>query len=240
MKKILNLDGGGVRVYLFLLILNYIEKKTNKKIVDCFDYFYSVSSGAIVLAGLLTNYSIDDMILLVKNTRSNNLHNMIDIFFNKMKLNDIKKPLGILTYDINTMKYITFHSYDNTNYNLSDVLKATTSLAPYYKEYNIDNYKLIDGYSYDIDLNIFASNDIVNYFGNDNYYQLYIGRIITNNMYDIIYKIYKTHNKIHMIEIDNNIVANDTNSFDTMDKIFDNWLNNNIEYIDKICLDLIK
>ena len=239
MKKILNLDGGGVRVYLFLLILNYIEKKTNMKIVDCFDYFYSVSAGAIVLAGLLTNYSIDDMILLVKNTNSDNLHHIIDIFFNKMKLNDIKKPFGILTYDINTMKYITFHSYDNTNYNLCDVLKATTALAPYYKEYNIDNYSLIDGYSYEIDLNVFSSNDIVKYFVNDDYFQLYIGRIISNNMYDMIYKIYKT-GIVHMIEIDNNISVNDINSFDTMDSIFNKWVNNNKEYLDNICNKLLK
>ena len=30
MKKLLNIDGGGVRVYFSLLILNYIEMKTNK------------------------------------------------------------------------------------------------------------------------------------------------------------------------------------------------------------------
>ena len=39
MKKLLNIDGGGVRVYLSLVILDYIEIKTGKKIVDIFDYF---------------------------------------------------------------------------------------------------------------------------------------------------------------------------------------------------------
>ena len=39
MKKLLNIDGGGVRVYMSLLLLDYIETRTNKKIVDLFDYF---------------------------------------------------------------------------------------------------------------------------------------------------------------------------------------------------------
>jgi patatin-like phospholipase/acyl hydrolase len=62
MKKLLNIDGGGVRVYFPLLILNYIEKKTNKKIIDLFDFYSGVSASSIILAGLLTNYSVEEII----------------------------------------------------------------------------------------------------------------------------------------------------------------------------------
>jgi len=44
MKRLLNIDGGGVRVYFPLLILDYIEQKTGKNILDLFDYYAGVSA----------------------------------------------------------------------------------------------------------------------------------------------------------------------------------------------------
>ena len=58
MKRLLNIDGGGVRVYFPLLILDYIEQKTGKNILDLFDYYAGVSASSIILSGLLTKYSV--------------------------------------------------------------------------------------------------------------------------------------------------------------------------------------
>ena len=44
MKRLLNIDGGGVRVYFPLLILDYIEQRTGKKILDLFDFCLKISS----------------------------------------------------------------------------------------------------------------------------------------------------------------------------------------------------
>jgi patatin-like phospholipase/acyl hydrolase len=251
MKKLLNIDGGGVRVYLYILVLNYIEKKTNKKIVDIFDYFYGVSASAIVLAALLTKYTVSDLIMLFKskgssifqnnsNTSSDALNDNLKDIFNNMKISDIKKPLGILTYDIYTMKPVAFYSYSNNNYNLWEILRASSSDTRYFKPYTIDSYKLIDGSNYSNDVTIIAQNDMIKYFGDMNeYLQLSIGN--SSDIFEIIYRIpNKLIKKFYRVEIDSNIMINDIDSFDTMDKIFEEWLYNNKEYIDNICYNLKK
>ena len=66
MKRLLNIDGGGVRVYFPLLILDYIEQKTGKNILDLFDYYSGVSASSIVLSGLLTKYSVKELLKIFK------------------------------------------------------------------------------------------------------------------------------------------------------------------------------
>ena len=250
MKKLLNIDGGGVIVYLYLLILNYIENKTNKKILDIFDYFYGVSASAIVLAGLLTHYNVTDLIILFKtngsvifqnNNNSDALNSMLQNTFTNMKISDIKKPLGILSYDTYTMKPISFYSYSNNNYKLWEILRGSSADTRYFKPYIINEYtknctfsmyRLIDGSNYSNDVTAIAQNDMIKYFEDtDDYLQLSIGNI--SNILDNIYKIpNKLIKEFYRVEIHSNIMINDINSFNTMDKIFDNWLNNNQEYID--------
>ena len=53
MKNILSVDGGGIRSYIPLRMLNYIENKTQIPIADLFDYFSGVSAGAIITSWLL-------------------------------------------------------------------------------------------------------------------------------------------------------------------------------------------
>ena len=141
-KKILNIDGGGVKVYLSLLLLDYIEKKTNKKIIDIFDFYSGVSASSIVLGGLLIDYSVSDMIDMFKNISTNifsipyyykiysgfglfnstypdyNINNQLEQLCNNKKLCDASKPLSILTYDMNSLKPINFCSYKDNGNNL--------------------------------------------------------------------------------------------------------------------------
>jgi patatin-like phospholipase/acyl hydrolase len=138
MKRLLNIDGGGIRIYFSLLILKYIEEKTNKKIIDIFDYFAGVSASSIVLAGLLTRYSVDDMITTFKDIAKKIFYRSYyysitsgfgmfdskypDYYINEefkkvfedMKLSDVKKPFSILAYDLETNKPVSFHSYMST------------------------------------------------------------------------------------------------------------------------------
>jgi patatin-like phospholipase/acyl hydrolase len=53
MKNILSLDGGGVRTYFPLRILNEIENRTDKSISDLFDYMTGVSAGSLITSLLL-------------------------------------------------------------------------------------------------------------------------------------------------------------------------------------------
>lgn len=52
MKKILSIDGGGIRGIIPALVLAEIEKRTQKPISQCFDLFAGTSTGAILSLGL--------------------------------------------------------------------------------------------------------------------------------------------------------------------------------------------
>jgi patatin-like phospholipase/acyl hydrolase len=72
MKNILSLDGGGVRTYFPLRILNEIENRTNMSISDLFDYMTGVSAGSLITS-----------LLLIKDTNSAQKYttsHIIDIF----------------------------------------------------------------------------------------------------------------------------------------------------------------
>jgi patatin-like phospholipase/acyl hydrolase len=49
MKNILSIDGGGIKSYIPLRMLNYIENKTQIPIAELFDYFSGVSAGAFIM-----------------------------------------------------------------------------------------------------------------------------------------------------------------------------------------------
>ena len=52
MKKILSIDGGGIRGIIPALVLAEIEKRTDKPISACFDLFAGTSTGGILSLGL--------------------------------------------------------------------------------------------------------------------------------------------------------------------------------------------
>jgi len=68
MKKILSIDGGGIRGIIPSIILNEIEKKTGKKVSEIFDLITGTSTGGILALGLCKpdsegkpQYSAEDM-----------------------------------------------------------------------------------------------------------------------------------------------------------------------------------
>ena len=209
MKRLLNIDGGGVRIYLSLLILKYIEEKTNRKIIDIFDYFAGVSASSIVLAGLLTRYSVDDMISTFKDIAKKIFYKSYyysltsgfgmfnskypDYYINEefkkvfedMKLSDVKKPLSILTYDMETNKPVSFHSHTsstgtsstpNNNYKLWELVRSSTAAPTYFPPYILDKYTLIDGGVVTNNLSEYIFINALEHFGKDEeFYQLSIG-----------------------------------------------------------------
>jgi patatin-like phospholipase/acyl hydrolase len=212
MKRLLNIDGGGVKVYLPLLILNFIEEKTGKKILDLFDYYAGVSSGSIVLSGLLTKYSVKEIIDLLKNISKNifyrsyyyyiisgfgllqskysdyNINSEFEKYFKDFKLSDVKKPLSILSYDLVSSQPICWNSHQpknfiksynkpsNTDYNLWEIVRGSTSAPTYFSPYKLDSYLLIDG---SIVVNNLSESIFINaltYYGKqENFFQLSIG-----------------------------------------------------------------
>ena len=61
-RKMLALDGGGIRGVLTLSILKRIEEVTGTPLYEYFDYIGGTSTGAIIAAGLSCGMSVDDLI----------------------------------------------------------------------------------------------------------------------------------------------------------------------------------
>jgi len=69
MKKVLSIDGGGIRGLIPALVLEYIENKTQKSISESFDMIAGTSTGGILALGLSRNdgkgkakYSATDLV----------------------------------------------------------------------------------------------------------------------------------------------------------------------------------
>lgn len=316
MKKLLNIDGGGVRVYLPLLILNYIEKKTNKRILDLFDYFSGVSASSIILSCLLFEHSVESIIKIFKDiapkifyksyyyslsstfgmTNSKYpdyyINQELEKIFGTKKISELSKPFTILSYDLNKTKPIQFHSHkkhhhsehvmdlsesnqyvhlETKDFDLWKIIRASTAAPTYFPPMQIDNLLLVDGGVVVNNLSELIFINALEHWGtNEEYYQLSLGTGFFNSKHerkpsgliswstkilDVLFaassayetlatkKLSKIQNlkQFHRInlELEKDIGLDDYNTFDLMDKIFESWLANNKELLDKICDELL-
>ena len=67
-RKMLALDGGGIRGVLTLSILKALETQLKQPLWQYFDYIAGTSTGAIIAAGLARGMSVDELIAFYKNT----------------------------------------------------------------------------------------------------------------------------------------------------------------------------
>jgi uncharacterized protein len=67
-RKMLALDGGGIRGVLTLSILKAIETQLKQPLWQYFDYIAGTSTGAIIAAGLARGMSVDELIAFYKST----------------------------------------------------------------------------------------------------------------------------------------------------------------------------
>ena len=61
-RKMLALDGGGIRGVLTLGILRAIEKTVGTRLCDYFDYIAGTSTGAVIATGLARGMLVDEVI----------------------------------------------------------------------------------------------------------------------------------------------------------------------------------
>jgi uncharacterized protein len=67
-RKLLALDGGGIRGVLTLAVLGAIETRVGKPLCEYFDYIAGTSTGAIIAAGLAKGMSVDELISFYRST----------------------------------------------------------------------------------------------------------------------------------------------------------------------------
>ena len=130
MKNILSIDGGGIRSYIPLRMLNYIENKTQIPISELFDYFSGVSAGAIVISWVLIKnenglqkYSTNEILDMFENlctqifpsSYTNKFKTGFGLFGSKYDCINISKSLDYICGNIkpiDLIKPFTIVSYD--------------------------------------------------------------------------------------------------------------------------------
>jgi len=140
MKRILTIDGGGIRGIIPGVILAYIESKLpSHKLSDYFDMIAGTSTGGILTCCYLypgNKYSAQDAVdmyisrgqeifdsslwykiksaggLNLAKYQATNIEKIFNEYFGELKLSDFTKPCAITTYDITRRKIKIFNSID--------------------------------------------------------------------------------------------------------------------------------
>jgi patatin-like phospholipase/acyl hydrolase len=182
MKKILSIDGGGMRGLISVLVLKEIEKKTNKNIGDMFDLITGTSTGGMITLGLtVTNngkvqyncdnikkmYIDDGTTIFQKNPFSlfgllrpkyskKGLKDISEKYFNHKLLKNTSTRVMINTFDIKKMQPVLFRSYKHKfkNIPMKTILRATTAAPTFFEPVKYNNKVLIDG-------GVFANNPLL-------------------------------------------------------------------------------
>lgn len=99
-RKMLALDGGGIRGVLTLSFLKRIEQIVGKPLHEYFDYIAGTSTGAIIAAGLACGHSVDKLIDFYKSfgpamfQRSRYLERLRSLYQNGALEKELKETFG--------------------------------------------------------------------------------------------------------------------------------------------------
>lgn len=168
MKKILAIDGGGIKGIYAASLLAQIEEYSGKRICDYFDMLAGTSTGAIIVAALSLGIPAKDILELYlskgadifpksrwkifngKYDRKQLEKELMNIFGNRI-MKDARTKLLIPTYNLVTDSVQIFktpHAADLVNdYNkkIYDVLLATTAAPVYFSPYKMNGGVYMDG-----------------------------------------------------------------------------------------------
>lgn len=186
MRNILSIDGGGVKTYMPLRLLNEIEKRTKMPISQLFDYFAGVSAGALICSLLLIKneegiqkYSTDDII--------NIFVSQCKIIFSYTYLGWIRTGFGLFDSTYSSANIEKSLSEYFNNINLCNLLKPVSIITydlisnkPIF--FNIEKYPNLQ-----IKDCLLATTSAPTYFSpyemsiNNNKYLFIDGGVVSNN-----------------------------------------------------------
>lgn len=173
MKRVLSIDGGGIRGLIPAVICSRIEELTRRSMRGDFDLIAGTSTGGIVALGLASKGLVDTMQELVdfyKNSgpeifaeprsvfgqiirpkfKNEELLKALTGVFGNAKLSDTHPDVVITSYDTKTRVPVYFRTVDakddsSKNFKVVDVAMATSAAPVYLPPYSLGNQLLIDG-----------------------------------------------------------------------------------------------
>lgn len=170
-KKILSLDGGGVRVIAGIVFLKKLEVELGEKIFDTFDMFVGTSAGAFNASCLAydgmsvpelkkywskdyldrimkTSFFWDKASLIQARPRyeTEGRVEVLKEIFSSGLLGDVKKPLVTLAYDIENRAHAIHSNFSSPEISIIDAVCASSAAPMYFPTYQMENgLWMIDG-----------------------------------------------------------------------------------------------
>ena len=170
-KKILSLDGGGVRAIAGIVFLKKLEAASGKKIFDSFDMFVGTSAGALNAACfahkgmsaenlkrywdkdyldriMKTSFFWDTASLIQARPRyeTEGRVEVLNEIFSSDLLSDVQKPLVTLSYDIEKRTHVIHSNFDSPEISIVDAVCASSAAPMYFPTYQMQNGAwMIDG-----------------------------------------------------------------------------------------------
>ena len=151
-RKLLSIDGGGIRGLFAITLLEKIEEYCDIKIADYFDDFIGVSTGSLIATLLYKGYTVKEIREKYKESMSRILkqENLNDLKDLEKELND---ELSDLQLNDSKNLYVVYIDHKNKNgitytyANNEDLINAIicSCSAPLYFVVDLENSKGIDG-----------------------------------------------------------------------------------------------
>ena len=169
MKRILAIDGGGLRGLYAATILAEIEKKLGIRISDYFELICGTSTGAIISAALACGISaetIKDLYLkegaaifkkrnivpfIKSHYGSEKLYSCLKKQFKDITMGDVNTNLLITSFNITTGSPVVFKSVKHKDYYMDkersvvDCVMCSTAAPTYFDPYLMDDSYYVDG-----------------------------------------------------------------------------------------------
>ena len=168
MKKILAIDGGGIKGVYAASLLAEIESLSGTNICDYFDMLAGTSTGAIIAAALSIKIPAHNILELYLNKgeeifpkehwklfrgkyRTQPLKNELEKIFDDKKMGDAGTRLLIPTYNLSTDAVQIFKTphakdlYFDKDKKIYEVLLATTAAPVYFSPYKMSGGVYMDG-----------------------------------------------------------------------------------------------
>ena len=170
-KKILCLDGGGVRTIAALVFLKKLESESGKKVTDIFDMFIGTSAGSLNAACfaygdfsaekvknywskkyldriMKSSFFWDKASLIQARPRYENdgRINVLNEIFKDNTLDKSKKHFLCYAYDIEKRTHSVFDSFNTPEITFKDAVAASSAAPMYFPSYQMQNKSwMIDG-----------------------------------------------------------------------------------------------
>ena len=200
-RKILSFDGGGVRALAGLVFLAELEKHSNSKIFNIFDYFAGVSAGSLNAFGfaakqmtsedvqyLWSEYYLkrikepnsfwDRYSIIQSRPKYDNLSKIevLEEIFGDMHISESIKPVLSLTYNLEQRSPEIHTSYGDTNIKIIDACCASTAAPIYFPTFKASNDNwYIDGGVASNNPTLIAFSEAQGYFSDEDLKILSIG-----------------------------------------------------------------